>query len=138
MKIKIGIECVYKDVNPVCIFSSADSSVSRNLSSRSFLEIDLALRQKDSINIDFVNKDDLDDNVVIIKKLIVDGIDLQHFIYKGCFTPRYNTEWYEEQKPKPPAVYSPCTELRHSGVWSIDVTTPVWKMMMEEWTNDER
>jgi len=138
MKIRIDIECLYKNTKPVCIFSSADSSVSKTLSSKSSLEIDLGLRQKVRINIDFVNKDDQDDNVVIIKKLIVDGIDLQHFIYKGCFTPRYNTEWYEEQKPKPPAVYSPCTELRHSGVWSIDVTTPVWKMMMEEWTNDER
>ena len=77
-------------------------------------------------------------NVVVIKKIIIDDIDLQHFIYRGSFTPRYNPEWFEKQDPKPPTSYSPCTELRHTGVWKMDTHAPIWEMLMKEWLNDKK
>jgi len=138
MKSEFHIICRYKNTPPECVFSSHNSSFKRMLSHDNRLLLDLDLRHNDEIRIDFMNKDDMDDNVVLIKKILIDDIDLQHYIYHGSFTPRYNTEWYNKQNPKPPASYTPCTELRHNGVWSIGVQTPIWKMIMNKWINDER
>ena len=48
-----------------------------------------------------------------------------------------DTEWYSKQNPKPPSEYTPCLELRHHGIWSLEISTPIWKMIMEQWINDK-
>ena len=138
MKINIHIDCLYKNVAPICKFSCTNNTITKTLSQNNNVELEFDLKPNDTLGIDFVNKDDRDDNIVEIKKIIVDGIDLQHFIYYGSFTPRYNTEWYVKQNPKPPTNVSPCTELRHNGIWKIDIRTPIWDMIMKEWLNDKR
>tara|TARA_R110000803_G_scaffold10505_1_gene32051 strand:+ start:174 stop:590 length:417 start_codon:yes stop_codon:yes gene_type:complete len=138
MKINIHINCTYKNTAPMCQFSSTNGSIIKTLEQKNNVVLDFNIEKLDTLKIDFINKDDNDDNVVIIKKIIMDDIDLQHFIYHGSFTPRYNPEWFEKQDPKPPTSYSPCTELRHAGVWKMDIHAPIWEMLMKEWLNDKR
>ena len=102
------------------------------------LEKELPIDTRDKLKIEFINKDDYDDNVIEIKELTIDGINLQHLIYKGEFRPNYNQDWFSKQEKKPPLVYCPCTELRHNGTWHLDISRPIWKMIMEEWKNDDR
>ena len=138
MKIEIFIDCNFDTTPPTCVFGSKHNSREQTLQTSNHVVLDFDLESDDVFNIDFVNKDDNDDNVVFIKKLLVDDIDLQHFLLNGSFTPRYNKNWFDQQDPKPPLVYQPCTELRHGGVWKIKLTTPIWKMIMEEWLNDKK
>ena len=138
MKINIHINCTYKNTAPMCQFSSTKNIITKTLTQKNDVVLNFNMEKLDTLKIDFINKDDNDDNVVIIKKIIMDDIDLQHFIYHGSFTPRYNPEWFEKQDPKPPTSYSPCTELRHAGVWKMDIHAPIWEMLMKEWLNDKR
>ena len=138
MKIEINLNCNFDRTPPICVFRSKHNSREQILQKTNVVELDFAIEPQDFLSIHFINKDDRDDNVVIIKKILVDNIDLQHFLLKGKFTPEYNMDWYNNQDPKPPSVYAPCTELRHGGVWEIQLKTPIWKMIMEEWLNDKK
>ena len=139
MQIDLVIESKFTRTAPVCNIKTSKKSMRVSCTQKiNTIKLDLPMGQIDSLDIEFINKDDHDDNVIMVKKIFIDDIDLQHFIYKGEFRPMYNQDWFDKQQPKPPLVYKPCTELRHNGVWSIKIIQPIWKMMMEEWTNDDR
>jgi len=139
MQIKIVLDTEYKNTAPICSIGSLMEEkdfVLRNKHNE--ICCDLSILDNDCLHLKFLNKDDADDNVVFIKKIMIDEIDLQHFIFKGSFKPIYNLDWFNKQEPKPPIVYSPCTELRHNGTWKLKIKKPIWKMMLENWMNDER
>jgi len=138
MQIDLKVDCNFDKTAPMCVFGSKNNSKAQTLKRTNDIVLDFDIEPKDFLSISFINKDDEDDNVIFIKKILVDGIDLQHFLLKGVFTPEYNMDWFNKQDPKPPSAYVPCTELRHKGVWEIELTTPVWKMIMEGWLNDDR
>jgi|TARA_B100001094_G_scaffold294597_1_gene315351 hypothetical protein len=138
MKIELNLDCDYNKTPPICVFGSKHNSREQTLHKTNNVVLNFDIESEDFLTIGFINKDDADDNVVFIKKILVDSIDLQHFLLKGRFTPEYNMNWFNKQDPKPPLVYAPCTELRHGGVWEIKLTTPIWKMIMEEWLNDKK
>jgi len=138
MQIKLHIDCQFNKTPPVCIFSSMHSEVTKTLKHSNIISLNFDLQPHDNLQINFTNKDDIDDNVIMIKKVFVDDINLQHFIYNGVFVPIYNKDWYDEQNPKPPLSYSPCTELRHQGIWKIQIDLPIWNMIMKEWLNDTK
>jgi len=140
MQIELVLEAEFHNTPPICNIRSKYGAATFTLleEKNNLVKSDFDLQEDDFIEIEFHNKDDHDDNVIKIKKLKIDSIDLQHFIFNGIFTPIYNNEWYEKQNPKPPATYSPCTELRHKGTWKINIKLPIWKFMMEKWIKDER
>ena len=128
MKVKIHINTEYKKTAPEISISCKSKKQ----------ECNFDIHNSDILQVYFLNKDDQDNNVIEIKKLYIDGINLQHFIYEGEFTPIYNQNWYNLQKTKPPSVYKPGTEMRHNGIWSLPITLPIWKMMMDNWITDDR
>ena len=139
MQVDLTLIANYKNTAPICLVYSSMTSQTFILDQKeNFISTEIQFNNQDSINIKFVNKDDNDDNTIEINKIKLDGIDLQHFIYEGSFSPIYNKEWFEKQNPKPPLVYSPCTELRHNGNWSLNINLPIWKMIMNKWIADER
>ena len=139
MQVKLLLDTEYKKTAPTCSIGSTTNEKQFTLREKTCtIACDLPFLPEDQLYIKFTNKDDLDDNVIVIKKIYIDGIDLQHFILKGIFTPIYNMDWYNKQSVKPPKTYSPCTELRHNGVWQLGIKKPIWKMMLENWMNDER
>lgn len=101
-------------------------------------ELELPFGEVDTLSIEFTNKDDTDDNVVTVIDVEIGNINLQHFIYRGRFYPEYNSDWYNTQEVKPPEFYCPGTEMRHNGCWVLDITTPIFKMVLDSWLNDER
>ena len=138
-KIKLLLDTEYKKTAPTCsIRSSMDMKEFVLNSKHNEIDCEFELLDDDFINIQFTNKDDTDDNVIIIRKIVIDEIDIQHYIYHGSFEPIYNMDWYNKQVVKPPKVYRPCTELRHNGTWKLKIKKPIWKMMLENWMNDER
>ena len=138
MKIKLNLETEYNKTAPQCRIFSLKDSETVQLEKESVVELDFNLQNKDTLSINFFNKDGVDDNVIKINEIHIDDINIQHFIYNGTFFPEYNKNWYAEQVVKPPKFYSPCTELRHNGIWNLNITTPIWKMIMNEWVKDDR
>ena len=139
MRLSLILKAKYKKTQPVVKISTANDSVEHKLNQDdNSIDIDLKTIENDEISIEFTNKDDNDDNVVELKKLSVDDIDLQHFIFEGTFVPVYNKEWYDSLDVKPPKEYKPGTVMRHQGVWSLPIKLPIWKMIMEQWINDEK
>ena len=139
MKVKILLDTEYNKTAPICSVGSTTNEIQFVLQDKTCtISCNLPFLPEDELHIKFTNKDDSDDNVILIKKIYIDGIDLQHFILKGTFNPIYNMDWFNKQSIKPPRSYSPCTELRHNGVWRLDIKKPIWKMILENWMNDER
>ena len=137
MKIKIKLETEFVNTAPRCKIYTTRDSRTFTLGKQANIEVDLPCFAEDKLSINFLNKDGVEDNVVRIKELHIDDINLQHFIYNGVFYPEYDQQWYNEQETKPPKFYSPCTELRHNGTWHLNITLPIWKMMMENWLDDK-
>ena len=139
MQIELTLEPTFNNTVPVCNIGTSNKSMQVTCNKKiNKFELELPIDTRDKLKIEFINKDDYDDNVIEIKELTIDGINLQHLIYKGEFRPNYNQDWFSKQEKKPPLVYCPCTELRHNGTWHLDISRPIWKMIMEEWKNDDR
>ena len=139
MEVKLLLETEYNKTAPICSIGSTTNEKQFTLRDKTCtISCDLPFLPEDRLYIKFTNKDDHDDNVIFIKKIYIDDIDIQHFILKGTFEPIYNMDWFNKQSVKPPKTYSPCTELRHNGVWQLGIKKPIWKMMLENWMNDER
>lgn len=134
MKIDIQFTPEYKNVPPK-IKIGDKSFVIKN---KQTVSIDLPFKEKDQLIVEFINKDDNDDNCINIGSVHIDEINLQHFIFLGKFYPEYNQDWYSKQNPKPPEYYCPGTAMRHNGSWKLDVVTPIFKMILNEWLKDER
>ena len=137
MKVKIIFRSQYKRTKPICKIFSHNTSYELAIDNDMFEE-DFDLQQNDAVNIEFMNKDGVDDNVVFIDEIHIDDINIQHYIYDGEFFPEYDNEWLQKQNTVPPMSYKPCTELRLKGVWKLSIITPIWKMMMEKWLNDKK
>jgi hypothetical protein len=93
-------------------------------------EIDLA--PVDQLRIRFYDKVHFSgskDTVVELKKIKIDGINLQQFLFKGKFYPCYNENFYRDFSP--PDYYQPGTKMYHNGVFVMDVKTPIWKFLMD-------
>ena len=139
MKVKIHFNTEYKKTAPEISIRCKSKKQEYTLTKKeNIIECNFDIHNSDTLQVYFLNKDDQDNNVIEIKKLYIDGIDLQHFIYEGEFTPIYNQNWYNLQITKPPSVYKPGTEMRHNGIWSLPITLPIWKMMMDNWITDDK
>ena len=138
MKIDIKLRSDYRNTKPICKIYSKKNTYQIAVENEQIFTRDFDIDERDTLNIEFTNKDGVDDNVVYIDQVSVDDINLQHFIYEGEFFPEYAPDWLKEQKELPPSSYKPCTELRLKGTWKLQFKTPIWKMMMEKWLQDER
>ena len=138
MKVKINFRSQYQNTKPVCKVFTQKTTYTTEVEKQHRFEQDFDLQQNDTLNIEFVNKDGIDDNVVHIDEISIDDINLQHYIYEGEFWPEYDSKWLELQTTAPPESYQPCTELRLKGIWKFNIITPIWKMIMEKWLNDKR
>ena len=138
IQVKIQFVGTYTHTKPLCKVSSKKNSFDVNVEKNQTFEEMFDFDNEDYLHIEFVNKDGIDDNVVEIKSIEIDNIDLQHYIYQGIFYPQYDPNWLQMQKDIPPKFYKPCTQLRLNGVWKFSIITPIWKMIMNKWLNDNR
>ena len=138
MKVKIVFNAKFKKIKPKLFVGSENNSFNVELEKQTVFEEEFDLVPKDTLLIEFLNKCGVEDNIVFIKSIEIDGINLQHYIYDGTFFPEYDQDWLQKQTVTPPNFYKPCTELRVKGEWKLGITTPIWKMIMEKWLHDDR
>ena len=91
MKVKIHFNTEYKKTAPEISIRCKSKKQEYTLTKKeNIIECNFDIHNSDTLQVQFLNKDDQDNNVIEIKKLYIDGIDLQHFIYEGEFTPIYS------------------------------------------------
>jgi hypothetical protein len=138
MKILIEFEPHFVNCAPmVKVYTSRDCCQMQVATSTPY-EIELVCDPEDNLNIEFTNKSDIEDNWLELKKIELDNINLQNFIFNGKFWPRYNANWLEQQDPKPPTFYCPGTHMRHEGVWQLPIKLPIYRTVLDFWIDDER
>jgi hypothetical protein len=138
MKIKIDFDPHYINFAPVVDIYTDQGKANIEIRSAGQYDLELPANSNDTLCIEFTNKSSSEDNWIEIKKIVLDDIDLQHFIFNGKFWPRYNTDWLQQQDPKPPTFYCPGTHMRHEGVWQLPVKLPIYRTVLDFWIDDER
>lgn len=107
------------------------------------LEVNLNLSEFDQLRITLVDKVpsenyQVKDTWVEISTVIIDGINLQHFVFNAIQWPYYNPAEDFRQKYNLPPFYRPGTKLFLNGVLEMDITVPIWKFLMEAMEEDAR
>lgn len=76
------------------------------------------------------------DQFCIIKKICIDGIDIQNLIWdRGWFEPNYPEPWAQSQRDAgiilEPKVLGQ-TWLSHNGTWFFEFTSPFYKFLISQ------
>lgn len=106
------------------------------------LQVNLSLGEFDQLRISLIDKVPVDtykikDTWVEITGIIIDDINLQHFIFNGKQWPFYTSEEFRKMYNMP-AFYQPGTKIFLNGCFELDITTPIWKFLMEAQEKDAR
>ncbi len=108
------------------------------------LEVDLNLSEFDQIRISLIDKVpaknyQIKDTWVEISTVIIDGINLQHFVFNATQWPYYDPKDEDfRQKYSLLPYYRPGTKLFLNGVFEMDITFPIWKFLIEAMEKDAR
>lgn len=108
-------------------------------------ELDLRLGEFDQLRISLFDKVPSEnykvkDTWVEISTVIVDGINLQHFVFTAKQWPYYDPNEKEQFRLKYnlPPYYLPGTKIFLNGTLEMDITIPVWQFLIEAMEKDAR
>lgn len=107
--------------------------------------VDLTLSEFDQLRISLIDKVpsenyQVKDTWVEISTVIIDGINLQHFIFNAKQWPYYDPATSKEFRLKYnlPPYYKPGTKIFLNGTFEMDITVPAWKFLMDSMEEDAR
>jgi hypothetical protein len=99
------------------------------------ISIDIDFAPVDQLKIQFFDKIHIPnsdkDTFVELKKISIDDINLQHFLFTGKFYPLYDENFYRDFNP--PDCYQPGSTMYHNGTFELDIKTPIWKFLMDSY-----
>lgn len=76
----------------------------------------------------------LQDQIVWLEKLLIDGIDVQHLVHSSSlYFPEFPEPWASEQIKEGIELEYPVisgTHWGHNGVWQLDFTSPFYKFLL--------
>jgi hypothetical protein len=74
------------------------------------------------------------DQLLSVKNLNIDGVDLGNIIYEIEYYPEYPTLWYNQQKEagnEPASALKNITTFGWNGSWKLKVTSPFYLWLLE-------
>lgn len=74
------------------------------------------------------------DQLLFIKSIEIDEIDLGGLIYEGLYTPQYPEPWASEQKQAGnalPTSFKNVTSMGYNGSWELGFTSPFYMWLLE-------
>jgi len=74
------------------------------------------------------------DQLLFIKSIEIDEIDLGGLIYEGLYIPQYPEPWASEQKQagkELPISFKNVTSMGHNGHWELGFTSPFYMWLLE-------
>ncbi len=74
------------------------------------------------------------DQLLHIKSIEIDEIDLGSLIYEGVYKPNYPEPWASQQTEagnKPPETLKNVTQIGHNGTWTFTFESPFYMWLLE-------
>ena len=74
------------------------------------------------------------DQLVHIKSIEIDDIDLGGLVYEGVYKPEYPEPWYSQQKingDAPPSEFKNSLHMGHNGTWTLTFESPFYMWLLE-------
>ena len=74
------------------------------------------------------------DQLLHIKSIEIDEIDIGALVYEGVYTPKYSEPWATQQKQagkELPKSFKNVTIMGHNGRWELDFTSPFYMWLLE-------
>ena len=74
------------------------------------------------------------DQLLHIKSIEIDEIDIGALVYEGVYTPSYSEPWASQQKQagkELPASFKNVTTMGHNGRWALSFTSPFYMWLLE-------
>lgn len=74
------------------------------------------------------------DQLLQIKSIEIDEIDLGSLIYEGAYKPNYPEPWASQQAKagnKLPETLKNVTQMGHNGTWTLSFTSPFYMWLLE-------
>ena len=74
------------------------------------------------------------DQLLNIKYMEIDEIDLGSLTYEGVYTPEYPERWATQQRDKGvnlPKSFKNVTQIGHNGIWTFNFTSPFYMWLLE-------
>ena len=74
------------------------------------------------------------DQLLHIKSIEIDEIDIGALVYEGVYTPKYPEPWASQQKQagkELPVSFKNVTSMGHNGRWEITFTSPFYMWLLE-------
>ena len=78
--------------------------------------------------------DILKDQLLHIKSIEIDDIDLGHLVYEGIYTPNYPEPWATQQRESGQDLkesFKNVTIIGHNGTWSFRFKSPFYMWLLE-------
>ena len=78
--------------------------------------------------------DILKDQLLHIKRIEIDEIDIGSLVYEGVYTPEYPEPWATQQRSagaELPAEFKNVTQMGHNGTWSFKFESPFYMWLLE-------
>ena len=74
------------------------------------------------------------DQLLHIKSIEIDEIDIGALVYEGVYTPDYPEPWYSQQVEMgktPPNSFKNVTAMGHNGTWQLKFQSPFYMWLLE-------
>ena len=74
------------------------------------------------------------DQLLCLKEIFIDEIDIASLIYQGVYTPEYPEPWATQQRAQGkelPVSFSEATRLGHNGTWEFKFDSPFYMWLLE-------
>ena len=74
------------------------------------------------------------DQLLHIKSIEIDEIDIGSLIYEGVYKPKYPEPWATQQTEagnKPPETLKNVTQMGHNGTWTFTFESPFYMWLLE-------
>lgn len=74
------------------------------------------------------------DQLLHIKSIEIDEIDIGSLIYEGLYTPEYPEPWYSQQvkaNKTPEKSFKNATSMGHNGIWEFKFQSPFYMWLLE-------
>ena len=74
------------------------------------------------------------DQLLHIKYIEIDEIDVGNLVYEGVYKPEYPEQWATQQQEagnKLPETLKNVTQMGHNGTWTLSFTSPFYMWLLE-------
>ena len=74
------------------------------------------------------------DQLLHIKSIEIDGIDIGSLVYEGTYRPDYPEPWATQQRESGldlPETFKNVTEMGHNGTWTFKYSSPFYMWLLE-------